>query len=451
MKKNKILIIIFSIFLSLNCYASVTKEVLNNGLIILAKEDNSSNIVAIDVFIKTGSLYEDDRNAGITNFVQKLLLKGTKSKTGLQIDEEIEKIGGVIDTTTSADYAEVYLVILNKYLDKGIELLFEILLEPSFPEEEVEKTRKEIIEEIKTSEDNLFESIDNLFCETLYEKHPYHKPILGYKNTIEKIKRKELIDFYKNYYAPNNIIISCAGNFKKKEIIEKIKNRFSSLQIKKVSQRKESIEIKNLKEKEVIKEKETQAAWLILGFLATSVNSEDYPVLKVIDSILGRGMSSRLFAHLRDRLSLAYEIGSFFPTRLEKSIFATYIITNPYKLEKAKSGILWEIAKIKQLTVDEEEIKKAKNYLKGSFILDHEKSKKAAFYLGFYELLGLGYDFDEKYIEKIEEVTSEDIKKVAQKYFKNYTIAIIKPKGAKTDIEEDVRFEDAPFYEPIEE
>ena len=400
------------------------KTILENGLTILTKENHSSDIVALEVFIKVGASAEDEEKAGISNFIQELLLSSKEEIIG-----EIESLGGIIDTTVSSDYAELFLLLPSEYFSKAFKLFSELLKTPKFDPEEIERKRKIILQQIKAEEDELFDSTYNLFRETLYQGSPYHKPVLGYKETIEGIKREDLLNFYKTYYVPNNMIISVSGDFITEELIKEIEEHFKELKSGQLPLRQIKRPKEQTEHQEVIKERESESAWLILGFPAPKAKSKDYPALKLIDCILGSEMSSRLFVNLREKLGLAYEVGSFFPSQRDAGHFATYIITSPRQIDKVKSGIIWEIAKLKQMAVSEEELEEAKKCLLGTFIMDHERNKKQAFYLGFYELLGVGYLFDEEYPQKIEAVTSLQIKRVAQRYFQNYTLAVIMPGG----------------------
>ncbi len=414
----------------------------DNGLTLIYKENPSNEIVAIDLFIKSGNWYENDSNSGITNFTQQLLLKGTKTKTSEELAFEIESIGGIINTDTADDYAEIYVIITKKYFAQGIEILFDVIKNPSFLNAEIEKERNIILAQIKSKEDNIFETTYDLFNDTLYGKYPYHKPILGNEQTILSINRNDLISSHKEFYTPENMVLVVAGNIKETKVIKHLEKIFNSH--KSISAiKKQSIETKSAQETEYFQipereipytqtyPKKFKQAYLMLGYLLPEGSSSDYPALKLINTLLGGGMGSRLFINLRDKDGLAYEIGSFYPTRKFKSKFVIYLGLDGKNLNKARNKILDELKKLKEEKLNEEELSNIKNYLKGTFILDHQTNKRQAWYLGWHEIIGKGYLYDNLYLKELEEVTAEDISHTAQKYFNenNWTAIEIIPEG----------------------
>lgn len=426
MKLRISFLIFFLIILNNFLFAeSVEKTILPNGLVVLTKENHTSRIVAVEIFIKTGPLYENEKNSGITNFIQSLLLKGTKKRNAEEIAYAVESLGGIIDISISPDYSSIYLIISSPFLVEGLEILTDVLLNPKFDEEEIEKTRKEILSEIKKEEDELFNKVYKLFSKKLYKKHPYGKTGIGEEETIKNITREEILKFYNDFYVPNNMVISAVGDFKKEELLKELEKYFAHFPSKEIPRMDVSDEVNLETPEEISEKKDTSASWVMLGFPVAGIRiKEDYAALKLLDSLAGSGMSSLLFVNLRDKLGLAYEIGSFYPSRLSTSHFVVYAITSS-KIPRIKSAFLFETSRIKYINFSEEELERAKKYLIGTFILDHEENKKQAFYLGFYEVLGLGYNFDKEYTEEIKKVKLQDIKRVAQKYFNNYVFAIV--------------------------
>jgi predicted Zn-dependent peptidase len=430
----KFLLILFLTILAGNFIfaENVEKTVFPNGLVILTKENHASKIVAIEIFIKNIFSSEYRKKAGITNFLQNLLLKGTKKRTQEKLAEDIDSLGGKIDFSISNDYTSLNLIISSQFLKDGLEILTDVLLNPKFDDEEIEKTRKEIIQEIRKEEDELFIKVYREFLKTLYKDHPYGTPEIGDEESIKNITREEILEFYKNFYVPNNMIISAVGDFNKEELIKELEKYFSQLPPKEIPIAKFSEEINLDSPRESIIEKDTASYWAILGFPASGIkNKKEYVTLKVLDSIIGSGMSSLLFTNLRDKLGIAYEISSFYPTRKYTSHFAVYAITSQ-NISKIKSAFLFEISKLKYINFTPQELERAKKYLIGNFILEREENKKQAFYLGFYELLGLGYNFEKEYIEMIRKVKLDEIREVARKYFKNYVFVAI---GEKKEVE----------------
>jgi predicted Zn-dependent peptidase len=407
----------------------VKKAVLPNGLTVLVKEDHKAPIVALEAFIKVGAEYETDRLCGIRNFCQSLILKGTKTMSAFDIALQLESAGGLIDTSTAPDYIEVSVVARPEGLKVGLDILADVIRNPVFPEQEVVKERRVILAQIDKLNDDKFESAYDLFKDTLYQGHPYSRPILGTKQSVEAIGRDDLVAFHKSHYLANETIIAVAGDVKANYIIREISQAFESFTPKAGSspQQAELVEPKKVKSTKVIKARKVKQAFLILGFLAPSVGAKDYPALKVINTILGSGMSSRLFEDLRGVVGLAYEVGSFFPTRKGPSHYCIYLGTRPENLSRAKELVIAEIKRIKDELVSGEELARAKSFCLGSFALDHQQNSRQAWHLGWYELLGLGFDFDSIYPSLVEQVTSEDVRRAAKKYFNCHTLVVLRP------------------------
>ena len=434
MNKRKLFFIFIFLFIitqisALNCFASdIKKIILNNGLTLIYKENKSNEIIAMDLFIKSGSWDENDKNAGITNFIQRVLLKGTATKTSKELALEIESIGGIINADTADDYAQIYVIITKKHFTKGLEILFDVVNNPSFESVEIEKERNMILAQIKSKEDSIFETTYDLFNEALYGKYPYHKTVSGTKETVLSINRKDLINFHKKFYKPPNMVLVVVGNIAQEKVERELEKIFNTEECpdgvcplpaeEDTESPDELIPQRKAPYKKTYKGKFRQA-YLMLGYILPEGASLDYPVLKVINALLGGGMSSRLFVNLRDKEALAYEIGSFYPTRRFKSKFVMYLGLDKKNITKARNKLLEQIEKLKQKKVTDKELREIKNYLKGTFILDHQTNKRQAWYLGWYETIGKGYLYDNLYLKDLERVTPEDIIKTSKKYLKD--------------------------------
>jgi len=407
----------------------VKEYTLENGLKVLLLPSQRNELVAVDVLVNVGLATEKGYPAGITNFVQRLLLKGTKNRDAYKIALDIEEVGGEIETSMGEDYAEVYVVLLCDKMERGLEVLSDVIFNPTFPTQEVEKERKMIISSIRQAEDDKFEATKMLFVSTLYGEHPYAYPILGYEDTVKEIKREDLVNYHTRFYHPNNMVLAAVGKFDEEKMLALIKKYFGDKRKGEIFEPKYPPLASLSKDVEVYKEKDVEQAFIILGYPGVSVSSPDYPALKVLNAMLGAGMSSRLFRNLRDKEGLAYAIGSFFPTRRDIGEFAIYMGTKYENVEKAKEGILAEIRRIREEGISTEELERAKNYIEGTFKIAHQRNRRQAWYLAWYEMLGVGWEFDRKYLELIRGVTAEDVKRAAEKYLKHYVMALLKPEG----------------------
>jgi predicted Zn-dependent peptidase len=326
---------------------------------------------------------------------------------------------------------EISIISTSQHLEVVLDILQDMVKNPVFAEEEVEKEKKYAISQMKKSEDDTFTFAYNLFKKKLYEpfQHPYAYPTLGDEEVVKSITRDEIVAHWRKFYVPQRMVLVIVSDQKDEILKRKIEEKFGSL-----PKGKERIECRpysfpslNLKPQTEEVRKDISQVFIILGYPGANVSSSEYPVFKVINTILGSGMSSKLFKELREKKKLAYSVGSFYPTRLNYSHFITYIIASEYHQDLAFNGLLEEIRKIKEGEIHPDELTRAKKYLIGSFLRKHERKSKQAWYLGWFETIGVGYEFDQKYPQLIKEVTKEQIQKVAQKYFNLYTAVIVKP------------------------
>jgi len=405
----------------------ITKHTFDNGLILIHKKTEPLPIVEIELFINVGSFTETEKNSGITNLVQTLLLKGTKNRTAEQIAIEIESIGGTISSDSDDDYSTISVSIPSKHFSEAITILSDVLLNPNFPQEELEKEKKVILAAIKSREDHIFNVASDTLIKNLYKEHPYSMINLGNYESIKNITRNDIINWYNRYYGTPNIIIVVVGNVSFKETINNVKKRFST--IPKVQNSKVILKEPELVSNETITlKKKFEQSYLMYGYLVPQINNNDYPVLKVLNTYLGSGMSSQLFQELREKSGLCYETGSFYPSKKYTSRFIIYLGLDKSKINEAKKKIDSIIDELKLKKISENKLDEIKNHIKGVYLLDHQRNSRQAWFLGWWEILGKGYEYDEQYLTDITKVNSEDIVKVANKYFnKNHVIVEILP------------------------
>lgn len=406
---------------------------LDNGVRLIFKPTTANNILAISCLIDIGAAQESPEKSGLTNFTQTLLRKGTQKRTAEEIALELESLGASMGDETYEDFAEVSAVATVGDVEKIIELMADVLFQPSFPPEEIEKERRNILDGIRLSEDNSFYFTYKHFKRLLYgDQHPYGRPVEGTPETVSQITRDDIVNFHKKYYLPSNMILSVVANIEEKKLLRLIKQYFPpespvpppKFLVDKRSKSRYTIETK---------QKDVEQGFILLGYITCDVTDKDYLPLKVTSAIIGEGMSSRLFVQLRDKLGLAYSVGCGMPTRKLRSHFFCWIGTKPETIELAKNKILEEIEKLKTEPISDDELKRAKNYIIGRYLLDHQTNLRQSWYLGWYELLGLGVKYDELYPQLIEQVTAEEVRQVACKYFTQPAIEILSPKN-KTKI-----------------
>lgn len=395
---------------------------LKNGLTIIYKE-NEGNSVAVEVLVKVGSNNETIDEKGISHFIEHMAFEGTKKrKDGREIANEIEKIGGELNAYTSNEKTCFYIKVLSKHFDKALDVLSDILQNPLMRDKDIDKEKKVVTKEIDlvNDEPRFYQWV--LFERNLFEKHPTKFPTYGSKKVIENLNKKKVSDYYNKYYIPNNMVISIVGKIKdwKKKVEEKFifgkGNEVKELKVK------EPISKKNIIKKE--KRKITNS-YLVLGFKTVIRTHPDSYVLDVINGILGRGQSGRMFNEIRGKRGLAYEVGTQHAAEKNYGYFAIYSSTDKNKIGLVKKLILEQLNKLK--TISSNDLKESKEYIEGSYLLEMEDNQKLADGLLFWEQIG-DANLVNEFLKKIKQVTINDVKRVVNKYFKNYCLTIVEGK-----------------------
>jgi zinc protease len=424
-------LLLFTVYclLSTNVLAlNVKRTYLPNGLIVLHSENHSLPIVMVTLLVKAGQINEPKDKAGLTNLLAELLTEGTKHRTSKDISEEIEFIGASLDASAGSDYMTVTLSVLKKDIDKGFELFSDILLNPIFPQEEIQREKLLIKGILKQKEEEPAFIANRAFKKEVFGEHPYGRLIEGSVETIESIKRDDLLSFYSEYFLPNNSIVSIAGDLTSDELNSLIKKYLSYW-------RKIDLPLKTVglfegkKIKKVIKiDKDITQANIILGHTGVSRDNPDYYAISVMNYILGGGgFSSRLMQSIRENMGLAYDVDSSFVPNKEGGMFRVEVQTKNESANLVISEVLKQMEKMRKEYVSAEDLSEAKSYLTGSFPRRLDTNRKIADFLAYVEFYNLGLDYVKKYPDYINSVTKEDVIRVAKKYLdpENYVLVVV--------------------------
>lgn len=393
------------------------RVVLDNGIILLITETHALPMVNISVAVKTGAIYDPRGKGGVASLTAILLDEGTKTRTSQQIAGEIDFIGGRLSTSGGMDYSSASLVVLKKDIATGLTLLSDILINPVFPEEEVERKKKETLAAIMAEKDDPGSVASKAFYKAVFGSHPYGAPAEGDEESIPKISREDLVSFYQKYYRPNNTIIAVVGDVDLKEAVALIEGHFKSWE-KKESQFPDIPPVERLTKRDsILIDKSVTQANILLGHTGISRDNPDFYAVYVMNYILGGGgFSSRLTREIRDNKGLAYGVYSRFDLNKQPGAFAVSIQTKNETARVAIDNILAELKRIKEEEVADEELGEAKDYLTGSFPLKFDTNAKIASYVVFMEFYNLGLDYFDQYLKHIAAVTKQDILRVAKKY-----------------------------------
>ena len=405
------------------------KFLLPNGLTLIVRKNRNLPIVSLQAVFLGGVRFETKENNGINNLIAEMLTQGTKKRSALDIAKEIESMAGEVKGFSGRNSFGISCTTLSQFFEQGLELFSDILLNPSFPEEELTKKRADIIAAIERKEDQPFSFILKNFDAFFFENHPYGMDILGTKEVMNTITSMNLRDYYFSLARPKNLVITIVGDIEArqtKNMVETLFQGFSDMPVPypRVPQETKPI---GIRQKEIKQGKKAQAQ-VMLGFPGVDIKSPDRYSLDVLNVILA-GQGGRLFAELRDKQSLAYAVTSFVWGGIDPGYIAFYIGCEPSKVEKAMEGIKREIQKITEEKVSSQELKRAQNYLVGNFSIEHQTNASMAAEMGFNERYGLSYDYSETYLNKILKVSVEDVQGVAKKYLdlSRYALVVVKP------------------------
>ncbi len=420
------LLLIFSLLLTLYslpisyAYAlDVKREVLNNGLTLLIVERHNLPMVIVNIGIKAGSVVEPQDKAGLSNLTAELITAGTKRRTAKQINEEIEFVGGILESSGGDDYITVSLTVLKKDISLGFDLLSDIILNPIFPEEEIKKKIGLIKGRLKAGEDDPEFVASKAFMKEVFGEHPYGRLVQGSEESLDRINREDIINFHRSYYAPNNTIMSVVGDITPDEVRSFIKKYFSEWAKRDIRFPHISAPLIKGEGGILIIDKNLTQANIMVGHIGVRRDNPDYYAISVMNYILGGGgFASRLMQNIRDEKGLVYDISSSFSTKKHGGSFEISLQTKNESADEAIEEILKEIERIRKEPVSDKELEDAKSFLTGSFPMRIETGRRIASFLVAVEYYGLGMDYIDKYHEYINTVTKEDVLRVAEKYLK---------------------------------
>lgn len=393
-----------------------------NGLTIIF-EPKKGKAVVVELMAKVGSNDESVDERGISHFIEHMLFEGTKKRpSNRELTNEIEKIGGELNAYTSNERTCFYIKVLKKHFPRAIEILSDLIQNSLFREKDIEKEKNIVLKEIDLVNDEPRYYQWLLLQRNLFEKHPAKYPTYGEKKVIRQLNREKILKYFHNYYQPENLVISVVGNVSgwQKLIKEKFVFGGRKNNIKKKVNEPPARKTRIIKEK-----KDVSNSYAVLGFKTVARNHPDSYVLEVINGILGRGQSGKMFTEIRTNHGLAYDVGTQNISEATYGYFAIYVCMEKQNLTLVKKMILEEIEKLKK--VSENDLKEAKTYLEGDYYLELEDGQKMADQILFWHQVK-DAGFLRQFIPKIKGVAGKDIKRVIDKYFNHYTLSVIEGK-----------------------
>lgn len=401
-------------------------EKLHDRVDLLLRPDTGNDIIAVVIFSPIGSAVESAADAGVMSMTGRMLLRGTKHRSSADLANAIDALGISLACDVAADYANMHVTTPSDTLEESLALLSEVFFEPAFEPEELEKERQTTLAGIRRSQDDLLSFTLRHFYSELYPNHGYGLPAIGLTESVGEITRAQVINSHEEITAGPFRIVA-VGNFDPEQLRTLLQKHFVS---RLPGHTSDDISIASPTPgipKTITLSRASEQSYLVAGFPALAPADPAYVAARVLNTVLGEGMSSRLFQTLREEQGLAYATGSSYGAlKLGGQLFG-YIGTKPESLDTAREGMLAEFERIKNELVPDEELTRARNYMIGKFLIDHQRNFRRAFYLGHFDQVGLGWQFDDLFAGLVASVTSERVRDVARQILTEPIIVELRP------------------------
>ncbi len=399
----------------------IVRELLDNGLCLITETMPQVRSVTIGVWLARGSRHESDERSGIAHFVEHMLFKGTTSRTAQDLAQEIDSIGGQLDAFTAKEYASYYIKVLDEHLPIAVDLLSDLVLNPALRPDDVEREKKVVLEEIKMVEDTPDDLVHEVFTQYFWEGHPLGRPILGSKDTVETLTSDTLRGFFNGAYVASNLVVTAAGNLDHAKVRNLVSRAFERLS--KAGEPRTDC-APDARPQIVVRVKDIEQSHVCLGTSAYPQNHDDRYVSYILNTVLGGSMSSRLFQNVREKRGLAYAVFSGLNSYRDAGALTVYAGCATESVGEVVDLVVEDLKAIKRTPVQPDELRRAKDHLKGNLMLSLENTASRMSHLARQEIyFGRQFGLDET-LDGIERVTPADIQRVACDLFNNGCLGI---------------------------
>ncbi|HEX6982171.1 MAG TPA: pitrilysin family protein [Balneolaceae bacterium] len=407
----------------------VQKTELDNGLTIVTEHVESVKSVSVGIWAKTGSRNETEKQAGVTHFLEHMLFKGTETRSSYDIAMSMESVGGYLNAFTSSEYTCYYSRCLNSELEKALDVLSDMVLNPSFPKDEIEKEKKVVIEEMKMYNDSPRDYLFEEFSAHIFKDHPLGRPVIGYEDTVSVFERQDLYDYMEDRYQPSNLLISVAGNVDHEKVVTLVSDVFSEVVPKDPVERRVSMTDYEVGQVEL--SKAIEQTHFIMGRRGLDYNHDDKYLLLLANTVLGGGMSSRLHQNVREKYGYCYTISSFNQSYHDSGLYGIYVGTDREYVAHVRELVQKELDKLKQEPIPEKELLEAKSQLKGKLMLSLESMSNRMSRLAKSEIYFNRFVTLDELVGKIDEVQADEIQDFAQDFYdsKQFSEALLLPEN----------------------
>ena len=411
---------------------SPQRLVLSNGIVLLVTHNPTSDIIAARLFLQAGMLRENSSNWGLSHLVASVITKGTEQYNAQELAQVVESVGASLGTDSSSDYFLVSLKTVSEDFERIFELAAEILRSPTFPEKELNTERNVTLQGIKSRKEQSLANALRPLRQELHGEHPYAQTSYGVLETVEQIQSQDLHQFHRDYFRPDELVISIAGNITLEEA-----ERFAQKYLgdwNNTTEAQPRVVVKKPPKVTGLKflpqVRDSQQTTVAFGYPAASVHHPDYLGLKFLINYLCNGMSSRLFTELREKQGLAYEVSGFYPTRQDSTHLVTYLGTTPNKAEHACNEMQRELTRLAEGAMTADELAIAKRKWAGQYALGKQTNAQLAQIFGWYEILGLSENHDQVFLEEMKAYPLERVHEVAQNSLDHAICSIVGPEDS---------------------
>jgi len=402
-------------------------EQLGNGLTVSVMEKHALPLVTIQFWVHVGSKNEPEGKEGIAHVFEHIWFKGTATQPVGSFHKRVEQLGGELNAMTSQDWTMYFVTVPSDKFNEIFPNMVDLLLNTAFDENEIKKELEVIVEEQRMSFNSPERHLDDQFGLTLLDKHPYRNPIIGYKSTIFNVTREDLIQFYRTWYVPNNMNIVVAGDVDTQTVVSTIDNAFKEFQPQPLPQLELPKEELHTEPRYNSSARELGFNYIAVGFTAPKSNHPDKYAMQVFNVIFGESESSRLQQIVKKQKNLVVRANSVSAALNDLGVFEMIAVVEPEKRNEAVAELLVQLNKFKTEPVSEEELARAKRLIRAAYVQGQEEVGDVGMDIGESWISGTLDEYS-NYLKRIDEVTKEDILRIAKQYFNNYTIYELKPK-----------------------
>lgn len=414
---------------SIDSITQVRKTTLPSGLKIVTEHIDSVKSVSAGIWVKTGSRNESDKLAGVTHFLEHMLFKGTENRSAYDIAQSMESVGGYLNAFTSTEYTCYFARCLDTQINTALDVLSDMIRNSTFPEEELEKEKKVVLEEMKMYKDSPDDYVFELFSSRVFDNHPIGRPIIGFEETVSEFNRQNLFDYMAERYRPDNLLVAVAGHVDHDKVISLVNEMLPLNGGEATVTVEQPLTPYETYRQEV--SKAIEQTHMVFGRRALNYDHPDKYLLLLANTVLGGGMSSRLHQNIREKYGYCYAIGTFNQSYTDSGLFGIYAGTDKSYVEHVRELIGVEFNRMQNDKIDEKELSEAKAQLKGKLLLSQENTSNRMTRLAKSELYFNRFVTLDELVENIDAVTAKDLITFSQEFFdvKMYSETLLVPEG----------------------